>query len=104
MIGSKMDCQVRGSQRQVNHISASGASEYIGARIAHIGHIAASMLSDALDVRHRCADDIMATMQHVCTIGRGDFLMVSPDIVWLTEANAFEGIFSVVSNVAWEVE
>lgn len=38
-----------------------------------------------------------------CRTSTGEILIVSPDVVWLTEDNGYEGVFEVIANVEWQV-
>ena len=38
-----------------------------------------------------------------CRTSTGEILIVSPDVVWLTEDNGYEGVFEVIANVEWRV-
>ena len=67
----------------------------IGARMTAESEVGAVM---------RSASSITARMIHACEVGRGDFLQISPEVMWLTEANDFTGIFEVMANVKWNVE
>lgn len=80
-----MDCSITARQRPVLDINAT-------------------YLYDTISGRVSSADQIIGAMSHVCTVGREPYILVQPDVVWLTEANAYEAMMSVMSNVAWEIE
>lgn len=48
-------------------------------------------------------ESIRASVSELCNIPQDFFLRVSPDVVWLTPDNDFEGVFNVKSNTKWEV-
>lgn len=102
-----MDCRIKGHQRAVGDVNAHMMMPFtLSAQMVSIGgDVEASMLPIAtIYGAQRSAEHITATQHHVCTIGRDAMLLVSPDIMWLTEANDFTGVFEVVSNVEWNVE
>lgn len=47
---------------------------------------------------------ITARMSHVCEVGREDYLLISPEVMWLTEDNDYSGVFEVYSNVDWIIK
>jgi hypothetical protein len=49
--------------------------------------------------RHTAEISIMPS----CRTSTGNILIVSPEVVWLTEDNGYEGVFEVVSNVEWQI-
>lgn len=98
-----MACHVSATQREAFSFDATMSAEHAMASLAYINSFGVSMWGEMAKAS-QCGESISAAMQHVCTIGRDDFLLVSPDIVWLNEGNGFENIFEVISNVSWTVE
>ena len=50
------------------------------------------------------AEAMLAIAIRSCRVGQGDYLIVSPEITWLTADNDFSADFEVVSNVKWTAE
>jgi hypothetical protein len=40
----------------------------------------------------------------VCTTNDVFYIKVTPQVVWLTEANGYSEIFEVISNTKWNIE
>lgn len=98
-----MGCHASATQREAFSFDATMSAEHAMASLAYINSFGVSMWGE-MTKAWQCGEPISAAMQHVCTIGRDDFLLVSPDVVWLNEGNGFENIFEVISNVSWTVE
>lgn len=98
-----MACLVSATQREAFSFDATMSAEHAMASLVYANSFGVSMWGEMAKA-WQCGEPISAAMQHVCTIGRDDFLLVSPDVVWLTEDNNFENIFEVISNVSWTVE
>lgn len=47
---------------------------------------------------------IQASAYAVCPLTSAAFVEVTPQIMWLTEANGYSGVFEVNSNANWIVE
>lgn len=47
---------------------------------------------------------MLAIAMRSCRVGQGDYLIVSPEITWLTADNDFSADLEVVSNVKWTVD
>lgn len=58
----------------------------------------------ALEINALRAEVLHAIAMRSCRVGRGDYLIVSPEIAWLTEDNDFSADFEVVANVKWIAE
>lgn len=64
-------------------------------KVASIFNIAASDISERMQVKYSV----------VCDVPNGGyFLIVEPEIVWLTEANDWSHDFDVKSNVDWVID
>ena len=50
------------------------------------------------------AEAMLAIAMRSCRVGQGDYLIVSPEITWLTADNDFSADLEVVSNVKWTVD
>lgn len=98
-----MACRISATQREAFSFDATMSAEHAMASLAYINRFGVSMCGEMAKA-WQCGEPISAAMQHVCTIGRDDFIVVSPDVVWLNEGNGFENIFEVISNVSWTVE
>ena len=40
----------------------------------------------------------------VCPLTTAPYIEITPQVIWLTEANGYSGIFEVVSNAKWNIE
>ena len=52
----------------------------------------------------KVGDELRGHASLVCTETGAPRLRVSPEVMWLTPGNGFEGVFTVVSNVDWKIE
>lgn len=72
---------------------------------SHIRRHAASigLESHAVETSIEAAATPIIAISPSCRTSTGEILIVSPDVVWLTEGNGYEGVFEVIANVEWQV-
>ena len=47
---------------------------------------------------------LTASVSRCCEVGQADYLMVTPGVVWLTDANGHTATLDVYSNTNWTIE
>lgn len=47
---------------------------------------------------------LTASVSRCCEVGQADYLMVTPGVVWLTDANGHTATIEVYSNTNWIIE
>ena len=47
---------------------------------------------------------LTASVSRCCEVGQADYLMVTPGVVWLTDANGHTATIEVYSNTDWIIE
>ena len=47
---------------------------------------------------------LTASVSRCCEVGQADYLMVTPGVVWLTDANGHTATIEVYSNTDWTIE
>lgn len=47
---------------------------------------------------------LTASVSRCCEVGQADYLMVTPGVVWLTDANGHTATLDVYSNTDWTIE
>lgn len=67
--------------------------------VASVSRIDAPIFAKSI----RLDEPIVVKCSIICDTWLGDVLRVSPEVMWLTEANDFTGVFEVTSNVDWVV-
>ena len=70
----------------------------------HIGVYVKRIGDSVAVVGTRLDEPIVVKCSIICDTWLGDVLRVSPEVMWLTEANGFTGVFEVMANVKWNVE
>lgn len=53
---------------------------------------------------NRVSEGLQMSVGIVCTANDVFYIKVTPQVIWLTEANGYSGIFEVVSNAKWNIE
>ena len=60
--------------------------------------------SDSVRAQVAARVSLVARVSRCCVVGQADYLMVTPDVVWLTDANNFTANYEVYSNIEWIIE
>lgn len=47
---------------------------------------------------------LTVSVSRCCEVGQADYLMVTPGVVWLTDANGHTATLDVYSNTNWTIE
>lgn len=85
-------------------------------RIGENIQLSANRVSDGLQIgvgrigtnlqlsANRVSEGLMMDVGLVCTTNDVFYIKVTPQVVWLTEANGYSEIFEVISNTKWNIE